>query len=82
MTMKMDLHDDITALLATRLKITVPDPTTDLINQGLLDSLGLVELFVALEEQFGVVVDVDRLDFDDLRSVEAIGRYVTRMRAP
>ena len=80
MSLDIGLQQDVARLLETRLKITVPDPATDLIAEGLLDSLGLVELFVALEEQFGAVVDVDDLDFDDLRSVEAISRYVERTR--
>jgi acyl carrier protein len=41
-----------------------------------MDSLVVVRLLARLEDEFGFVVDVERLDLDDFRSVSSIARYV------
>ena len=49
---------------------------TDVIGEGLLDSLGFVQLLVELEGAFGITVDIAELDLDDFGSVARIARYV------
>jgi methoxymalonate biosynthesis acyl carrier protein len=58
------------------LNVDVPDPDTDLIEEGLLDSLMLVELIVHLEERFGVVVSLDDLELDHFRSLRRVSQFV------
>lgn len=71
----------ITALLRATLSVQVADDDTDLFGSGLLDSLGLIDLFLALEEAYGINIVVDEVDLDDFRSVTSIVRYVERQRS-
>ncbi len=53
----------------------VPDDF-DLLFQGALDSLGLLELVAAIEERFGVPLDFHDLDIADLGVVGPFTRYI------
>lgn len=76
----MNAHDELSArlreLFLERLRIEVPSTDADLIDQGLLDSLSLVELLVQLEQEFQVTVSLEELEIDDFRSVRSISRLV------
>ena len=50
---------------------------TDLIADGMLDSLAFVQLLVALEEEFGIRFDISELELDDFSTVAGIARLVT-----
>ncbi len=81
MTEGASLRTELAALFADELHVTVPSPDTDLLATGRLDSVGLVELLLQLEKRFGVRVDIERLELDQLRSLAAITRFVaTRLR--
>ena len=49
---------------------------TDLIEAGLLDSLALVTLIVALEDEFAVALPLDDFDVDRFRSVDAMSAFL------
>ena len=66
-------------ILHEQLHIIVPDPETNLLDSGLLDSLKLVELLAAIEREFEIVIDLSELDFDDVRTVSSISRLVAQM---
>jgi acyl carrier protein len=70
------LETELAALFANELHVTVPSPDTDLLATGRLDSVGLVELLLQLEKHFGVRVDIERLELDQLRSLTAIAVFV------
>jgi methoxymalonate biosynthesis acyl carrier protein len=63
------------------LNVQVSDPDTDLIDEGLLDSLMLVELIVHLEERFDVVVSLDDLELDHFRSLRRVSQFVAASRS-
>lgn len=50
---------------------------TDVISGGMLDSLAFVQLLLALEEEFGVKVDLSDLELEDFSSVANVARLVT-----
>lgn len=50
---------------------------TDVIEEGLLDSLAFVQLLLALEEEFGVKVDLADLELDDFSTITSIARLVS-----
>jgi D-alanine--poly(phosphoribitol) ligase subunit 2 len=52
--------------------LDAPALDVDLVETGILDSFQLVELLVQLEKKFGVQVDIEGLDLDDLRTLERI----------
>jgi acyl carrier protein len=59
--------------------IDVPDPGTDLITGGLLDSLALVELLMQLEEEFDVRIAFEHLDLEDFRTIKRIVAFIGRL---
>ncbi len=65
-------------ILTDRLNLTVPTPQTDLIGEGILDSLALVDLIMHLEGEFGIVVEPDQLELENFQTVERIGDMVVR----
>ncbi len=74
------LTQRLAEILEARLSVAVPSHNTDLVETGLLDSLGIVELLLAIEEEFGVQVQVEELDLEVLRSVEKIAGLVERLK--
>ena len=73
------------AIFAERLGLLVPTDDTDVIASGLIDSLGVAELILSLEEVFGIEVDVTTLSLGDLRTPSSVARMVgdlARMGSP
>jgi acyl carrier protein len=53
----------------------VPD-NFDLLVEGVIDSLGVVELISAVQEQFGIAIDFEDLDAEDLTITGPLCRYI------
>jgi acyl carrier protein len=70
----------IERLLREVLAITPEGMDEDLIESGLLDSMALVELLHAIEQEFAVELPLEDLDVDLLRSVRGIASYVSNLR--
>lgn len=51
----------------------------DLIDSGLLDSLSLIQLMVALEEEFNIRIEPEEFDFEDYRSVKSMTEMIRRI---
>jgi D-alanine--poly(phosphoribitol) ligase subunit 2 len=78
------LHDNspvnaIYAVLRERLMVIVGSPDVDLFETGLVDSIGIVELILALEDRFGISLPMENLELDDLRSVGRIAGLIVRL---
>jgi methoxymalonate biosynthesis acyl carrier protein len=74
----LELQEQIAQLLHERLHVDVQDPRKDLFETGIIDSLGLVELLLGLESEFGVRTDTEDLDIDNFRSLQRAALYVMR----
>jgi D-alanine--poly(phosphoribitol) ligase subunit 2 len=61
--------------------IAVARPDVDLLETGLVDSIGLVELILELEERFGISLPMENLEIDDFRSVYRIADLIVRFSA-
>lgn len=48
----------------------------DLMKRGIIDSIGLIQLFAAIEEQFGIEVDFEEMDTDNLTVLGSICKYI------
>jgi len=48
----------------------------DLLTSGVIDSLGIVELLAALEQQLGVAIDLSELDPENLTILGPLSRYI------
>jgi acyl carrier protein len=53
-------------------------PSFDLLLEGVIDSFGVVELILMLEQRFGIEFDFDELPADELTKVGPISEYVER----
>jgi D-alanine--poly(phosphoribitol) ligase subunit 2 len=71
---------EIRGLLSEKLLVEVDSPDADLLNAGILDSLALIQLLLHLEERFGVKIQLDELEIEDLRSISSIARMVENQR--
>jgi acyl carrier protein len=71
-----DVNERVRRLLAETLNVEVSSNETDLIDTGVIDSLALVELLVALEREFEVTIPFDELEIDTFRSVRSIGEFI------
>jgi acyl carrier protein len=69
--MEMRIHRIFVDQLALQV-----DVETDVIDNGMLDSVAFVQLLVGLEQEFGVTVDVAALQLDDFRSISRIAQFV------
>ena len=76
-----ELRAQVADVVSERAGIDVPATSTDLLEAGLLDSLALVTLIVALEETFGVQLPLDDFDVDRFRSVDAMADFIGALRA-
>jgi acyl carrier protein len=75
------LQAELTALFTKRLGVEVPSPDTDLLATGRLDSVGFVELLVQLEKRFGLRVELDEVEVEHFRSLNAIAAFIADRRA-
>jgi D-alanine--poly(phosphoribitol) ligase subunit 2 len=72
------LVDGVRSILRDHLNVLVDSPDEDLLESGLVDSLGVVELILQLENRFEVSLPMDALEIDDFRSINRIADLVTR----
>lgn len=77
--MEPDVADVVNAYLEGRFPTLVPlTPTTPLL-EGAIDSLGFLELIMFLSEHFGISIDDENFDFQDLSTPAGIAAFVERM---
>lgn len=74
----VDAASRVRRLLREVLQIEVADDRLDLLEEGLIDSLGLISLIAELEREFDFELALDSLDIDDFRTVE---RIVARLQS-
>ena len=52
--------------------------STSLLDQGIVDSTGILEVIAFLEREFGVTISDDEMLPENLDSIERISAFVTR----
>lgn len=75
------MQERIRELIRDRLHVDIEDPDLDLFETGLIDSLGLVELLLGLETEFGIRIVTDDLDIEHFRSLDRTTTYVKELRS-
>lgn len=76
MSTRADRDARVLDIVVNRLGIDIPDAETDLIETGMMDSLGLVTLIAGLEEAFACELPLDDFDLDDFRSIRRITGFL------
>jgi len=54
---------------------------TSLLDQGIIDSTGVLEVIGFIEETFGIIVEDSELLPENLDSIRGIARYVTNKKS-
>ncbi|MEX0761404.1 MAG: acyl carrier protein [Dehalococcoidia bacterium] len=74
------LHERIKAILLQELNLDVPaneiDSQTRLLEELGLDSAGLIQLVVGLEEEFDVEIDESAIGREDIQDIASIATFV------
>jgi acyl carrier protein len=73
------LVSGIRSVLRDHLNVLVDSADADLLETGLVDSIGLVELILQLEDRFGIGLPMESIEIDDLRSINTIADLITRL---
>jgi len=79
MTDSAVLTTQVAALIEDVLQVEVPDPGTDLVEAGLIDSLALVSLITEVELEFAIRLPIDEFDLSRFRSAEQIAAVVAEL---
>lgn len=67
-------------IFVENLHVDAPSPDTDLLANGILDSFQFVELLLQLEVRFGMKMNIEDFDLEDLRTLGRIARLLARQR--
>ena len=73
------MNDQLIDLVRDRLGVEVPSSDTDLVADGLIDSLALVTLIVGIEDTFGCRLPLDDFDIERFRSVDAMAAFLAEV---
>ncbi len=73
------LTDQVAELIRDVLQVEVPSPDSDLVAEGLIDSLALVSLITEVELEFGIRLPIDEFDLNRFRSAEQIATVVAEL---
>jgi methoxymalonate biosynthesis acyl carrier protein len=73
------IRNNVTSVVCKTLTLESIKFEEDLFDTGLLDSLSMVQLMVALEEEFSIRIEPEDLDFEDYRSVKSMTEMINRI---
>jgi D-alanine--poly(phosphoribitol) ligase subunit 2 len=74
-----DTRARVREIIRNQLSVEVPDVHTDLLAEGLLDSLALVMLIAAVEESFACELPLDDFDVENFRTVARIADFLAEV---
>lgn len=76
-----DIKDKVRAFIVDNFLFGEADELTDdtsFLDEGIIDSTGILELVNFIEEAFGLTVDDDELVPENLDSINNLKSYITR----
>ena len=83
MTSRAAIEARVRRFFEDEVHVEAPSADTDLLANGALDSLVVVGLVIALEEELGARISLDELELTDLQSIGRIAEvFASRERAP
>jgi acyl carrier protein len=79
----MEIKQQVRSFVTTNFYVPDPDSLSDetsLLDQGIIDSTGVLEVIGFLEETFGITVEDSEMLPENLDSIERITGFVTRKK--
>ena len=70
------LNDRISNIFVQQLHIEPPSPDADLLENGTIDSLTLVDLLAHLEQEFSISIPLKDVDLSHFRSIAGIAEFI------
>ena len=64
--------EELIALIKETMPTADFDGSSDFVEDGLIDSIDIVELLYAIEEKYDITIDPDDIDPDNFASMETI----------
>jgi acyl carrier protein len=74
-----EIRGVVRRLVAERVDEASLDDSASLLERASLDSLGVVELLVAIEEEFSISIDVVTVDPESLLSISGLTRHLSML---
>ncbi|MGO8890226.1 MAG: acyl carrier protein [Streptosporangiaceae bacterium] len=74
-----EIRGAVRRLVAERVDEVSLDDSASLLEKTSLDSLGVVELLVAIEEEFSISIDVVTVDPESLLSISGLTRHLSML---
>ncbi len=74
--MSETLARDVASLFPEALGMEAPSADVDLIEEGVIDSLALIELLFAIERHFEIQIPPDQLELERFRTIERLAELV------
>ncbi|HUC25324.1 MAG TPA: phosphopantetheine-binding protein [Streptosporangiaceae bacterium] len=72
-----EIRDMVRRLISERIDEVSLDDSVSLLEGSSLDSLGVVELLVAIEEEFSISIDVVTVDLESLLSINGLTHHLS-----
>ncbi len=57
------------------------DVSMNIIESGIVDSMGVLALIVFLEKEFGIAVNLEEVNADNFAQIATIAAYVKKLRS-
>ena len=77
----MDIRADLTQYIQSKLLSQDADvalhPDTDVLRQGIIDSLGVFQVVSFLEEKWGIRIDDAEITVDNFQSIDAMAQLAS-----
>lgn len=75
------MHEQILNLFAEHFQLEIPSIDTDLIAEGLLDSMVFVDLIMHLEQTFETSISIEDIELDQFRTVTQMAAFIAARKA-
>ena len=76
-----DVEDKLTAFICSNFMVEPDEFDTEesLVDQGVIDSIGLVEISAFMEQEFGITVDEKDMDRENFGSLKKMISFIIRV---
>jgi acyl carrier protein len=81
--MDMNIKEQVRTFVTTNFYVADPsslNDTASLLDRGVIDSTGVLEVIFFIEETFGITVEDSEMLPDNLDSIERISNFVARKK--